>query len=78
MVARLAGPSIVRPRDFLNHASKRGDGRLVGLSIENRTRLSRRRGRVDVGLGEAHDLHPAIVQLRDDLNGHDFAAGDPV
>ena len=36
------------------------------------------RGRFDVGFGEALDLHVAIVQLRDGVYGHNFAAGDAV
>jgi hypothetical protein len=54
------------------------DGLKGGDIAASQQRTAHRRGRVDVWLGEALNLHDATVQLRDRLKGHDPAAGGPV
>jgi hypothetical protein len=54
------------------------DGLKGGDIAASQQRTAHRRGRVDVWLGEALNLHDATVQLGDRLKGHDTAAGGPV
>src|SRR4051794_31948152 len=58
--------------------SDRVDAQLREYGDKAEQSTAHRRGRVNVRLGQALDLHAAVVQFRDRLDRHDLAAGDAV